>query len=255
MHTLNNRITLLMGLALMLNFTDASAAIVMNFPGHDSRVSIQSAAGGNVSSENTGFIEFRPFIDYYANTVTTSGVASYQVYSSGCNCYVTNYSYDSSTASIEAIADVNNGILHAVGSLATSYTGPYVSGMGALAQESSSMFFTTDTPYAYTLDFFVSAGTYAHAVFDSVLDWTPSVAYGNVLGNGLNVHLSGTIQPGPHLLDLPSFQGCIAGCIGSPSGNFEYTLTLTAVPEPESWGLMMSGLALVGVAARRRRGK
>ena len=43
--------------------------------------------------------------------------------------------------------------------------------------------------------------------------------------------------------------------INSPSGNdFGLdTLSLTAVPEPATWAMMITGFCFVGVAARRRR--
>jgi hypothetical protein len=32
----------------------------------------------------------------------------------------------------------------------------------------------------------------------------------------------------------------------------DVTLTVVAVPEPETWGMLLAGLGLVGFAARRR---
>lgn len=44
---------------------------------------------------------------------------------------------------------------------------------------------------------------------------------------------------------------------GGPAGLPPYALldgvSLTAVPEPATWGLMIAGFAMVGAAARRRR--
>ena len=38
------------------------------------------------------------------------------------------------------------------------------------------------------------------------------------------------------------------------SGNSMYVTSITPVPEPESWGMMLAGLGLVGWAAGRRKG-
>ncbi len=38
------------------------------------------------------------------------------------------------------------------------------------------------------------------------------------------------------------------------SGNSMYVTSITPVPEPEAWGMMLAGLGLVGWAARRRKG-
>jgi hypothetical protein len=40
-----------------------------------------------------------------------------------------------------------------------------------------------------------------------------------------------------------------------PSTHIDYPALPAAVPEPAAWGLMLSGLTLVGAAARRRREK
>lgn len=52
-------------------------------------------------------------------------------------------------------------------------------------------------------------------------------------------------QPGPATLVVSG----ISGATGSYGGNFN----VAAVPEPETYALMMAGLSLVGFAARRKK--
>lgn len=48
----------------------------------------------------------------------------------------------------------------------------------------------------------------------------------------------------------------ISGAVtGSSTGNYNGTLNITAVPEPETLGMMLGGLALMGVVARRKAKK
>lgn len=239
------------GLAFSISTSVANAAIVMStLPGQDSYVYLQSSASGNFSSENTGQVGIRPFINYYANTLSTAGVS--QVYSWGCYCYVIDPSLNTnSTSSVVASADVVNGILHAAGSYSTS-------GMSSVGNAQGFMSFITDTPYAYTLDMFVSAGTNGNAYtsnFDSEVYWvaTPTPQHwGTMLGNGFDIHQTGLLQPGLHYLGS-SIQGGVGNLLGSPSGGFDYTLVLTPIPEPETYAMLMVGLGLIGAATRRRK--
>ena len=40
-----------------------------------------------------------------------------------------------------------------------------------------------------------------------------------------------------------------------PNGTYSADITVTAVPEPETYGMMVGGLALLGFMARRRKAK
>ncbi|WP_199538780.1 MULTISPECIES: FxDxF family PEP-CTERM protein [unclassified Duganella] len=60
--------------------------------------------------------------------------------------------------------------------------------------------------------------------------------------------LTNVVLSGPLSLRVTGWTGDSA----SYSGNFNIT---TAVPEPATYGMLMGGLALVGVAARRRKAK
>jgi len=72
---------------------------------------------------------------------------------------------------------------------------------------------------------------------------TPGVI-GSWTGNPMNV--LATVAPGSYQLALSGVAD------GSAGGN--YTLSLAApVPEPESYAMMLAGLGLLGLAARRRR--
>jgi hypothetical protein len=39
---------------------------------------------------------------------------------------------------------------------------------------------------------------------------------------------------------------------GTMQGTFPITQTIAAVPEPETWGMLLAGLGFVGLAVRRR---
>ena len=107
------------------------------------------------------------------------------------------------------------------------------------------------------------------AVFDNYQNLGPttaagltSVLYGqNIMGSGYNdavyqltVNL-GTLSAGTHTL---TFFASGAGWQGGGDESFaldnlKVTGTVTAVPEPESLALALAGVAVVGVAARRRQ--
>jgi hypothetical protein len=54
------------------------------------------------------------------------------------------------------------------------------------------------------------------------------------------------LSPGPLVLT-------ITGLIGADGGSYAGNINLLAVPEPETYGMMLGGLALLGYMARRRK--
>jgi hypothetical protein len=53
-----------------------------------------------------------------------------------------------------------------------------------------------------------------------------------------------------------TYQFLISGlATGSKGGKYEIALLATAVPEPETYGMMLGGLGLIGFAARRKAAK
>src|SRR5450830_1071738 len=80
--------------------------------------------------------------------------------------------------------------------------------------------------------------------FDLVLSGGGLVATGHGGGGSWNI-ASTLLAPGSYVLE-------IAGKVtGSTRGNYNGTLNVSPVPEPETYGMMLAGLALVGVVARR----
>jgi hypothetical protein len=84
--------------------------------------------------------------------------------------------------------------------------------------------------------------------FDLVLAGGGLVASSTGSGGSFNI-ASILLAPGSYVLE-------IAGKVtGSTSGNYNGTLNVSPVPEPETYGMMLAGLALVGVVARRKAAK
>jgi hypothetical protein len=81
--------------------------------------------------------------------------------------------------------------------------------------------------------------------FDLVLAGGSLVATGTGAGGSWNI-ASTLLAPGSYVLE-------IAGKVtGSVRGNYNGTLNVSPVPEPETYGMLLGGLALVGVVARRK---
>jgi hypothetical protein len=104
-------------------------------------------------------------------------------------------------------------------------------------------------PYtpAQTISWTVGAGQIG---FDGVIDWnsgqTDFVVVWDVTSDGFSTTYTPTDVDGDGIIGLRLVNGAFQGY------NFAVD-AVTSVPEPETWGFMLSGLALVGWAARRRK--
>lgn len=101
----------------------------------------------------------------------------------------------------------------------------------------------------------LSAGTYNIVVTVSGQNLTftgatnLSGAAADVLINTNKLHYAGF-----DVIGSPSFVLDLAGVAGA-GASYTGTVSVTAVPEPETYGMMLGGLALVGAVAARRKAK
>lgn len=167
----------------------------------------------------------------------------------------------SASSALGINADIDAGVFSGWGNIQTSVlSAPEVPGaMSGFGHATSTMSFMTTAAYEYTLDVTISPGEW-WMQFGSSSPYPPVTTWRNSdLLSGQSLHLSGTflansiIYIGASYTGGAGYSGIVNGY--KPSGSFQYTLTLTPVPvpEPETWGLMLTGLGLVGWAARRRK--
>jgi hypothetical protein len=96
-------------------------------------------------------------------------------------------------------------------------------------------------------------------------DNTTGVRFGNNIATGLNFSNGGSIAnnsyaAGLGFMRIDALQGGTAPSVYNPYADvrayFDYTtgtLTIAAVPEPETYAMLLAGLGLMGAIARRRR--
>lgn len=81
----------------------------------------------------------------------------------------------------------------------------------------------------------------------------------SLLDAGLNTLASGTVGDTSVLFDQPLTVGSAysfrvtGNALGSAGGTYAFLASAAPVPEPESYALMLAGLAVIGSIVRRRR--
>ncbi|MEO8297517.1 MAG: FxDxF family PEP-CTERM protein [Burkholderiales bacterium] len=157
----------------------------------------------------------------------------------------------------------------AAAALALSFAGGALAvtqNAGTLTAANSSTVFTTDGSFADEVQFFLSApGTLSLSVSD--LDLPDNVGtilsnttisfdlWDNIHPGGITNFLSGTDGPvytialgaGQYHIDL------FGQSTGTNGGLYAVGLSVSAVPEPESYAMMLAGLGAMGFLARRRK--
>lgn len=88
---------------------------------------------------------------------------------------------------------------------------------------------------------------------DNVKDWK-YYAWGNVIKSDGTTDLS-SLFGSVNFTSGTHYYAFVGGGSVLTTSTLGYTLSVTAVPEPESWAMMMAGLGLVGLLARRRAPK
>ncbi len=121
-------------------------------------------------------------------------------------------------------------------------------------------FGATHTSGAFT-DVYEFSPTLTFGSFDTVLPSIGTSAASNIdftfadfNGHALTLNSSGPLESA--YLGLTSFNGPLTLTVSGLSGataSYSGSLNVVPVPEPESYALMLGGLALLGVVARRRK--
>jgi hypothetical protein len=83
-----------------------------------------------------------------------------------------------------------------------------------------------------------------NSMFVAGADGTPSNPFAGA-GEAASVTFTNIFGRGPFVLAIADYTDSVG------SGQLGYTITAT-VPEPETYALLLAGLGLIGVAARRR---
>ncbi|MES2741037.1 MAG: FxDxF family PEP-CTERM protein [Pseudomonadota bacterium] len=121
-------------------------------------------------------------------------------------------------------------------------------------------FGATHTSGAFT-DVYEFSPFLTYGKFDTILSSIGTSAASNIdftfadfNGHSLTLNSSGPLETA--YLGLTSFNGPLTLTVSGLSGataSYSGSLNVVPVPEPESYALMLGGLALLGVVARRRK--
>jgi PEP-CTERM motif len=139
--------------------------------------------------------------------------------------------------SLQVVADAGESIGQAV---TVSFSG-LVQALLSSAAQNNNLGLTLDVLLGTT-----TLGSY-QGLWTGNATETVNLSFSAVVGDTLSVLVSG-------------YQDASAGSLLTPEGGFEYSggvllqgnFAVTAVPEPETWGLALVGLLIAGVAARQR---
>jgi hypothetical protein len=156
--------------------------------------------------------------------------------------------------------------------LVLASAGSFAAALGSIDLSSGSGFFG-NTPIAGafvdTITFIVTTASTFNGSITTVVNGTQDVdftsivvtpgalSFASVLGDPVEVWATPAagfgLTPGVYTLTL---SGTNSASIGSYAGNLAVTpgLPPNSVPEPESYALLIAGLGIVGLLARRRRG-
>jgi hypothetical protein len=143
----------------------------------------------------------------------------------------------------------------------------YLQSNGGVPDGSADGYYITGTTAADYIDFAITGDAYGYTAIvfgdgatgynDNNTDGFVGIGYGQP-GPFVNVQAYDSMK-GPSPLKQPIYSGSPTGFVLQPGtyiGDFNGgTLTLSAVPEPDAWALLVAGAALAGGAARfsRRR--
>jgi hypothetical protein len=161
--------------------------------------------------------------------------------------FVANYQFDSNASFHDTNPGVYDTIFPAPVSLTiagSTYVFPTYGVMGSFANAyvGSLNFWFQSLIDANPLDAEGITNTAFSPWFQPNLDFGGNAIISAPGGGGYNIHVCCCPSCGP---DFPEIKS---------SGQFlTDTVTITAVPEPATWGLMIAGFGLAGAALRRRR--